>query len=116
MPHTEAEIEQMMEVYEELKIQIAEVKMNHTKMTKEQRKVRNSLYARIRYHSHPEVRAKHREYYLKQNPDAIQYKKDVKRTRINNSKTIKKQIQTEIIEEFKTTVRDDKPQMVHFGF
>ena len=146
MPYTEEELEQWKQVYDELKIQIAEVKLNHTKMTAEKRKERNSLYARIRYNSHPEVRAKHREYYLKENPDAIEYKKNVKRptrpndtrapyprktpiirTRINNSQTTKKQIQTETIEQLKTTVVEDTPsgfplrgkphiRMAHFGF
>lgn len=135
MPHTEAEIEQWMQVYDELNIQIAEVKINHTIMTMEQRKERNSLYARIRYNTDPEVRAKHREYYLKQNPNAIEYKKNVKRptrrndtraphtrntpirTRINNSQTIQTQIKTETIEQLKKTV-EDKPQIckVKFGF
>lgn len=152
MPYTEEEIEQWKQVYEELKIQIAEVKLNHSKMTVEQRKEKNALYGRIRYNSLPEVRNRHREYYLKENPDAIEYKKNVKRptrpndtrapydrntpiirTRINNTQTIKKQIQTETIEQFKTTVGEDnqryenvdsqnprfhKPQirMAHFGF
>ena len=137
MPYTEEEIDQWKQVYEELKIQLAEVKLNHTKMTAEQRKEKNALYGRIRYNSHPEVRARHREYYLKENPDAIEYKKNVKRptrpndtrapyprntpiirTRMNNSQTIKTQIQTETIEQFKTTVVEDKPhiRMAHFGF
>ena len=113
MTYTPEELQQWIQVCNELEEKTKKAKDDYKPMKKEL----NLLKQRIKYNSDPILRAKYHNYYKnKKNPDAIEYKKDMKRrTRQNDTRTIKQQVQTETIEQLKTTIETDR-HIVKFGF